>query len=273
MITLGIDLASRNGKTGLCQMAWAHDGSVTVAEPEVGHFEDGLLVDRIKSVQKAGGWVGIDAPFGFPIAFTEGLSTWERRSRIEPFAGLTFEDGCCPRCRAEGWDPLIRRYTDMIVHTRLKVAKGLTGSSWPLSSVVERITPTTVRCAQLLSKTTRSPVDRVGLGKSRVVEVYPKAALTLWGFSTEGYKATENTTARRDLVKRLKKALGGATLSSTFAGSDDCIDALVSACIARAVACGQTDEPDLPAGHASEGWIHLPTKGRTMRDLLSGSSG
>lgn len=267
MLTLGIDLATREGKTGLCRVKWGR--SATVEEPEVRNFSDEELFDRMSAVQKEGGWIGIDAPFGFPLAFTKALSKWHGKDRAPPAEHLTRDESCCRRCGEIGWDNMIRRETDVAVHRRLSKLKEPRGVSWPLSAVVERITPTTVRCAQLLSMMTTNSVDRVGSDESKIVEVYPKAALSIWGMAVTGYKDPKDAESRRLLVRKLQTELGGAPLSDRFEKSDDCIDALVAACVARAVACGKTDvPPQMSKECRSEGWIHLPKAEEQLGDLV-----
>src|SRR5438128_1051200 len=72
MRTLGIDLATTDGSTGICEIDW-HDRTSTV---EVGQFADEVIVGRIRDVRQRGGWISIDAPFGFPAAFTRSVQDW-----------------------------------------------------------------------------------------------------------------------------------------------------------------------------------------------------
>lgn len=272
MITLGVDLASRGGQTGLSLVCWEPGGAVTVEEPTVGRFSDDQLVGRIASVRDKGGWIGIDAPFGFPVAFTTALEEWNKNDRVKRGRRSAADPSCCDTC-GEGWDPLIRRYTDAEVHRRLWAVRNGDGSStWPLSSVVERITPTTLRCAELLTQLTNGPVDRIGLD-ARIIEVYPSAALALWKLDRRGYKKKSNHDVRVDLVRSIASELGIAKLADRFVESEDCIDALVAACVARAAACGMTSEPDTTRIEVSrEGWIHLPKDGQKLAGLRHSAS-
>jgi Protein of unknown function (DUF429) len=129
-----------------------------------------------------------------------------------------------------------------------------------------------MRCARLLSELDRGghPVDRAGTGA--VAEVYPAAALVVWGFEPAGYKRDAGLQKRKSLIA----ALEGATsdwleVSEQALGmcekSDDCLDALVASLVARAAAVGLTLLP--PRGRLEqaqrEGWIHLPSAGSLER--------
>lgn len=257
MQTLGIDLATTNGATGVCFIDWdTGQSQVTVGAPS-----NDVLRERMTSVREAGGWTAIDAPFGFPAAFSDAVAEWELSGRVG------------------GWsdNDLIRRVTDAQVAQRqqqLKTALPGIWSTWPLSSVVERITPTTVRCAQLLTRVSEGPVDRIGL-TSRVVETYPIAALRLWRVSTGGYKT--DPTVCRSVMARLCDATGLAPPEG-FGGLgakrlNDAVDAFACALVARAAAMsdGATGPDGLDEVAMTkvrrEGWIHLPPQSLGLDEL------
>jgi Protein of unknown function (DUF429) len=260
--TLGIDLATRNGATGVCEIDWA--ARARVVSVMVGSPDDDELLNRIRSVVKTGGWVAIDAPFGFPRAFTEAVAAW---SADRPISGAHREPPGWLSAEAP-WDPINRRLTDGYVHLRLREAHvpGDTSVPWPLSAVVERITPTVIRCAEILSRTTTT-VDRIGFG-SRIVEAYPVAALRLWGFATSGYKGKHAGPARQQLLDTLAQHSPWLELDGfdeSLVASDDSLDGLICALVARLAA-----HPDRISGPGAteyamdletirtEGWIHLP---------------
>lgn len=272
MRTLGIDLATRNGTTGICEINWAGDARVESAA--FGSPSDDDLARRIHKVIESGGWVAIDAPFGFPQAFTDAVATWGTGTPIARIAEPRPE-WIGPRAP---WDPINRRLTDGYVHVRLKAARAHGDASvpWPLSAVVERITPTVIRCAELLSQTT-TMVDRVGF-ESRVVEAYPVAALRLWGLAASGYKGANGVPGRQRLLAALQEQMSRMSLGdheAVLIESDDALDALVCALVARLAA-----HPDRPSGPeatgiafnpetiGAEGWIHLPPHGHALDSLL-----
>jgi hypothetical protein len=88
------------------------------------------------------------------------------------------------------------------------------------------------------------PVDRTGLGL--LVEVYPAAALKVWGLVSRSYKGISNKAASSLLVDELRTALPGLDWSGHDAlcrQSDDALDAVVCALVARAVQLGLTAGP------------------------------
>lgn len=257
MRTLGIDLATNNGSTGVCEIDWVTGASSI----EVGRFADQDLVARMAAIRAEGGWVAIDAPFGFPAAFTAAVTAWDHEGAI-----------VTPNDR-----DLIRRITDITVAERQQEAKTATGANWfcwPLSAVVERITPTTVRCAGLLSQLSGGPVDRIGQ-TSRVIEVYPIAALRLWGIDTKRYKQDPDDS--RHALGQLFARTGVGTPDGLGnvkpKALDDVVDAFACALMARTAA--DTDGRTGPTGFTAdqldiigrEGWIHLPPPGHRLEHL------
>jgi predicted RNase H-like nuclease len=97
------------------------------------------------------------------------------------------------------------------------------------------------------------------------VEVYPAAALRIWGFNADRYKRAENREARLALLKAIiAKTAHWLNVSDTVQALceaiDDALDALVAALVARASAFGWCE--DIPPEHRAlalrEGWIALP---------------
>jgi Protein of unknown function (DUF429) len=138
----------------------------------------------------------------------------------------------------------------------------------PLSVSTDRIGVCAIRCARLLTALLDGRVDRTGGGLA--VEVYPAAALRLWGLPARGYKGPSPTNAgrRAGLVDAfLAAAAPWLAVESAEArlmrGSDHAFDALVAAVVARARLLGRT--APIPSGSLeaaqAEGWIHLPEPG------------
>jgi predicted nuclease with RNAse H fold len=227
--------------------------------------------DKLKAAlvqTSAEGWIGIDAPFGFPTSFAESVRAWMAEGvvldRSEPAPAWLHNAG------QKRWNPVTRRITDAYIALRQHEARreGETHINWPLSAVVERITPTVLRAAGLLAALREGAlVDRIGF-ESRIVEVYPAAALRLWGFSTKGYKDKQQNDARQSILRGLKERapwldLGG--YEGELAESDDAIDALVCALVARLASrpdrCTAPEKAGMQLDTdeiATEGWIHLP---------------
>lgn len=256
--SLGIDLATTNGATGVCEVDWRSRTSVV----SVGQPSNDELRRRIQTVSTTGGWTAIDAPFGFPAAFSRAVGEWRHEGRV-----TTASDA-----------DIIRRVTDRHVQARqaaLPIEVRGRRPMWPLSSVVERITPTTVRTMQLLSSLADGGVvDRIG-SETKVVEAYPIAALRLWGVSTADYKTNAKDA---DLILEHVCEQTGITMPVGYTSlrpalKHDAVDALVCALVARvAEVDGRTGPDPITCGSdmvtiREEGWIHLPPEGHSLQEL------
>src|SRR4051794_17887324 len=70
-LTAGIDLASQARETAACRIAWPAGERGVVQPPQAPCGQGRLLAPC-----RAGAPVGIDAPFGWPVAFVEAVSAW-----------------------------------------------------------------------------------------------------------------------------------------------------------------------------------------------------
>jgi hypothetical protein len=245
METTGIDLAAQDAKTAVCTITWrGHTASVS---PPLGGV-DGITEEALVEAVRRGNWVGIDSPFGWPAGFVRAVGGYAER---EPWPDIDA-------------DALRYRLTDRLVRDDLRVS--------PLSVSSDRIGVTAWRCARLLTlaRAGKKAADR--MGRDRIVEVYPGAALTRWGLERRGYKASGNSerkqgqrTKREELLTELEKSADWlqweGDARDRCVDSDDFLDAFLCALIARAAAVGQTAWPkkkkEWKAARA-EGWIHLP---------------
>lgn len=245
--TLGIDLASQAKETGVCVIDWATIPA-TVAEVGVQALDDRRLLELMAdpTISK----VGIDAPFGWPLAFIDAITT--------------YRDG-------GGWLDL--PHEDLRFRATDSVVAEVTGQT-PLSVATSDLAWPAMRLARLLTNfaATGGPVDRAGGG--RLAEVYPAAALRCWEVIPPGtsvadasYKGPKpgREDRRRSMMSTLRDRLDGQVEISDAAfelcvADDDDLDALVSALAARAVETGQCAQ--IPRGMrwaaAREGWIHVP---------------
>ena len=256
MKTLGIDLAAQAKKTAVCVIDWLDD-TVVVNAPVSG-LNDDELIEKMKAAD----WIGIDAPFGWPVRVVEAQRDFDER-------GVWPEDATS--------DVLRYRTTDHYVSGHASRAEGV--RVWPLSVSSDRIAVCAWRCARLLSRYSRETswsLDRVGLPSSSapeqgIAEVYPAAALARWGAHHKGYKSSTAATAaagrkqREKVMKGLCKSAGSwlqlDAVREDCLASDDAFDAFLAALVARAAARGLTDHPgaDDRLVVEREGWIHLPT--------------
>lgn len=237
MRTLGIDLASQPATTAACAIDWT-DGDAAVAFVEVG-VEDRRALELLCAADVA----GIDAPFGWPVPFTNLM-----RNHHGLVAGTE-------QWTPERRDALRFRRTDHLVRARL--------GRWPLSVSSDLIAIVAMRCAGLLDNL--GVVDRSGGGQ--VVEVYPAAALASWGFRSRGYKGVASRETLAELYDGLRAFCPWLAVApdaqERFAGSDHAFDALIGALVARAAALGLTELPegDDRALARTEGWIAVPVPG------------
>jgi len=254
MHSLGIDLASQPGDTGACLIHWA-GGTGSVLEVQPGPLTDEALLELMSApaVLK----VGIDAPFGWPLAFIDAVSAYRDATSWLP---LPHEE-----IRFRATEALVARETGQAA---LSVATS--DLAWPA-----------MRCARLLSQMASAgqALDRTGYGL--VAEVYPAAALRRWGLIPEGVspgqwsykgKGADRRARRREILDGLLgRTTGSLELPSGFEErceeSDDVLDALLSALVARAVAVGESDPIPRGMGWVAlrEGWIHLPRVGSLER--------
>lgn len=237
---VGVDLSAEPVRTAAAVLRW-DDGKAVVEDLRVGADDEALLA-ALATADKA----GIDAPFGWPDAFTAFLTAHQAGDVPVP-GGLTGQQWR----RQLAW-----RHTDEAV-------RGATGII-PLSVAADRIGHAAMRCAGLLAKlgAAGSPVGRDGSGM--VTEVYPAASLKRWGLPWRGYKQPRNVGALTELVTALQAAapwLEFGPHEQLCNTSDDALDAVIAALTARAAALGLTlrPDPELRPAASREGWIALPT--------------
>ena len=263
--TLGVDLASRPKNTALCVIEWSRDRAAVVALLKAVDAGGTPLHDKLIVSAMRGLWgglpapskVAIDAPLGWPIDFTRavsGAAVWPveldgDRSRLE------------------------RRATDHWVHRA--------ASKLPLSVTTDRIAHAAMRAAGLLAHyaaTFDEAIDRSGtLGL--VCETYPDPAIRRLGLwpddagARDSYKGQAEGLRER-VVGRLRDRAPWLDLSPEHeracVESDDCLDALVCAVVARAAERGLTEKPPPEVKYEAqqEGWIHLPNLSVRLEALL-----
>ena len=215
MVTDGIDLAALPKRTAVCWMQWG-EGRAEVVRLEVGADDDALIA-AIREADK----VGIDVPFGWPVEFVRAVAAYNE-------TGVWPETAANPTTSPK---QLQFRETDRFVRQH-------TGW-WPLSVSSDRLAIPTMRAAALFSRLAAAgqPVARDGSGK--IVEVYPAAALHMWEFNPRRYKRKKNRDTRCTLLGTLTEATTpwlswDAQWLAICENSDDALDAMVAALVARA---------------------------------------
>ncbi len=244
MKTLGVDFATEPSRTAGCVIDWS-GGKGRVVSLDSGLDDEAIVELAAEDVAK----VGIDCPFGWPVAFVEAVArhdgggVWPGRGAADPTAFRRL---------------LSLRETDRHVQREL--------GKTPLSVSANLIGATAMRLAGLVDRLAHGGevVDRSGAG--RFAEVYPAAALMRWGLPSTGYKGRPGRAERALIVDGLLERLPGLHLTgrdvARCRGSDDILDSLLASLIARAAWLGLTDPPPPGAAVAAivarEGWIHVP---------------
>ena len=204
----------------------------------------GATDDDLHGLFRRADKIGTDAPFGWPAPFTRAIAAYSTAT-VWPSVGL-------PRLRY--------RRTDEVVRGKL--------GRWPLSVSSDRIAVTAMRAVRLLAGAAANGESIDRRGGDRFVETYPAVALHIWGFPSHGYKGTEGAKVRARLVSALAERTADWLMLSEedrarCKASDDMLDSLVAALVARAAAIDRC-EPIPPGDHAlarEEGWIALPRPG------------
>jgi predicted nuclease with RNAse H fold len=245
MRTVGVDLSVAEKGTALAAIEWEQESQdrARVGEPSLGLGDEALL-ELLADAE----WVAIDAPFGWPEPMVEAIHSYATTDR--------WPAPPKPEFRYRG--------TDARVHDHVLAETG--EKLWPLSPSTDRISLTAWRLAGLREAAfARSHIRFDRTGADRVLEAYPAAALLLWGLPRERYKASAE--AREELLRAIEAEAPwldwepGAR--EACVSSDDALDAVLCALLARAAALGLTEPPppeQLELSRA-EGWIHLPRKG------------
>lgn len=253
MRTLGVDVAAQARGTATAVVEWGE--RAVVVGVGVGR-EDGQIVEEMVGADCC----GIDCPLGWP------------REMVRAVGGYA-ADGVW-----SGVEKTAFRYrrTDLAVIETLREQTGK--PLYPLSVSSDRIALTAWRVAGL-RELLDERFDRAG--SDDVFEVYPAAALQLWGLDRRGYK--ESGDAGRVVRARLLAAIravapwlewGNPSMESACVENDHALDALLAALIARAAALGLTYpiDPDDLALAQEEGWIHLP-RADSLGQLLGTEGG
>jgi len=271
MHTVGIDIAGANSPNGLCILEWAGDYA-TVQRLVVGKLTVPVMTSEVQNLgPRQDVPAGIDAPFGFPMAFSNAVRAMAA--------------GNPP---PSGGNPLVRRTEAYVKATLGKTA---------LSPVTSLITNTVSgRCFPLRHALAgKGFTDLIGYS-TQLYEVYPAAALMSWGINISGTtaepsyktKGVPGLKARAELVDTLQAtavdAAGACWLKICPADlkmlhdHDDAIDALVGALVARVAALkGHPTDPAKVFSGAdldlikAEGWIHLPPN-MSLRNLPAQAS-
>ena len=237
MLVIGVDCATVAEKTGLA-LAEYEAGRLSVRDVVLGTRErpaatiiSGWLQDAAEPALLA-----LDAPLGWPEAMGRVL--------VGHAAGEPIE---------EASNEFFRRETDRHIQRTLHKT--------PLDVGADRIARTAHAALELLG----SLRDKLALpiplawglplvGVS-AIEVYPAATLHAYGFRSSGYKRSENTAERRDLLVSLAGLLDIGADRKLLERSADALDAVVCTLAAKDFLEGRAVPPEDLALAQREGWI------------------
>lgn len=243
MIFSGIDLAADPARTGAATLKTSREGPLLVDV----HLNttDPLITERVVNSDLT----GIDAPLGWPRSFRTFITSHAAAELAGQWVGPEQRRG------------LANRFTDL--ETR-RVAGVV-----PLPVAAERIAFPVMRWAGVEAKLREmlgaEAVRRDGLG--RIAEVYPAAALKMWGLRHRGYKgaSTQAVQARTEIVAGLHRTmrLHWAGFEEAAIGSADCLDAVIAALVASEISAGRCIPPPSEQEDLlnEEGWIWIPRPG------------
>lgn len=236
MQTVGIDLSAEPKGTAIAVVDWT-EAVAKVSSVQSGSSDESIL-HYLHHPDRA---IGVDCPLGWPASFVRLIAGHHGGS-------LVF-----PPDRPKGWRrEYVLRATDMFVHQHT----GIT----PLSVAADRIGHTAVRLAALLTEL-EPQISARRDGSGSIVEVYPAAALKIWGLPSRGYKGPTNARQLGRLIDEIQLAIPWLDWGESEAicrRSDDALDAVVCALLAKAAKAGATILPPDTGLALSEGWIHLP---------------
>lgn len=242
MRTIGVDVSSQPRGTVSCEIDWGG------ASARIDSVERALDDARLETILSAGvDKIGVDVPLGWPESFVDAV--------VRHRDGKEF--GEAPIAK------LARRATDLWVWEN-------TGQL-PLSVSTDRISYPAMRIARMLGRLPSLGCDRSGAGK--LVEVYPAAALRVWGLQHERYKRDKGREALAAILQELRARCPWLSAHRDvwvqLESDDHCFDSLISSLVARAHALArcQPIPQQFVCAAEHEGWIAVPKQG-TLETLI-----
>jgi len=274
---VGVDLGAQQTNTAYCVIAVdPRQGAVTIRSPKSGPE---ATDDKLLEVFSGKVRIGIDAPFGWPVAFIDAISQYRdvnRWNRDEPTVYPGKEN-----TKIE-YRNLKYRKTDLNVWEAI--------DKRPLGVATELIGAVAMRAARLVARAECElglEVDRSGQ-EPHFLEVYPAAAFKRWEIETsrinekgvtKSYKKDREVRSQvlRDMSHCLNNWLHNR---DEYSRTDHQVDALVSALVTlmaeldRRLYPLEEDRlieplpPDVETVAKQEGWITLPRR-CSLHDLAA----
>lgn len=242
LVYAGVDLAAEPARTGIAVIREQTDQQRIVIEEARLGADDDALVEWVIAAAKT----GVDVPLGWPQTFVEHVLAHSTGG----LTGLTTSDIDWRRSMA-------MRRTDLMVGERLGLR--------PLSVATDRIAYPALRWSVIEARLRSAGIDCARDGSGSVCEVYPAAALRWWGLPHRGYKSATAQAVREQIVVGLEAVvpqLEWNGFREECLVSDDVLDAVISALVARETEAQRTWAPSAVDQELalSEGWIHVPAE-------------
>jgi hypothetical protein len=254
--TIGINLSAAAKFTTVVAIEWK-DQEAWVSEAVI-DLEDDELIGYLS----AGDRTGVYAPFGWPVAMVDAVSSYTNSDQWQRASRRQFR----------------HRETEAFVHDILQSEADQ--ELWPQSVSCDRLALQARRMAQLreqLFTETGKRFDRAG--GDHILEVYAPGASLLWGLhshAANGLEIPPDASEKPGLlfVERIEAAAPWLQWRegkrAVCLKNEHTSDALLAALVARASELDLTIRPE--NGHLDlarrEGWMHLPSKG-SLPSLVS----
>lgn len=200
---VGVDISSQDDETAACVVG-LRDGKLSVAA------RARMSDDKIEGLVDDATVVAIDAPFGWPSAFTGFAGRWRANPGVPELPDWLHRDQTPETLWWELAEALKFRATDRYVrlYRRTQHSSDSCPARWPpgFSVAADKIALPAMRTMRLLHSA--GVKDLTGRGEV-AVEVYPGAALAEWHRNPDAYKDSGAVAARRDIVTWLLGCLKG----------------------------------------------------------------
>jgi predicted RNase H-like nuclease len=243
---IGLDCATADSRIGLAR-AEVEAGIYHVTEMDVCSLARpvvSVLAEWFNNAEHV--LLAVDAPFGWPASMAQSLLNHKAGEAISAPPNEMF-----------------RRETDRFIQREI--------GKTPLDVGADRIARTALAALRILGElrqVTRRPIPLIWSPASvdgcGAIEVYPAATLTVHGFRSTGYKSSNQSPEREEIVQSLRTVLTLPSNVSPMISDPDALDAVVCILAAKDFLEGRTMNPSDVGLAAQEGWIWCAPRRSTV---------
>lgn len=234
---IGIDCATKDDKVGIARGNF-RDGLCEVDEVLVCGKQSPLERTVTQWIPKEGRVLfALDAPLGWPAPMGRALII---HSAGQPIV--------------ESGNNLFRRYTDRFVKREI--------GQQSLDVGADRIARTALAALTLLAKLRETTGENIPIAwtpdfscRVAAIEVYPAATLKTRGISPRGYKAANQSEARRTILLGIERDIEAKGGTDAMEKQADALDAALCVLAAADFLAGLAVPPDDERLAEKEGWI------------------